>query len=71
MFCLLLAADTLESLDVRFSPEEIKAEFNKCGEDKSLNQAKGLGLSECRALEAKQALRTLSLAVQNPSQGLG
>lgn len=69
MFCLLLAADTLESLDIRFSPEEIKAEFIK-HEDKSL-KAKGLGLSECHALEAKQALRNLSLAVQNQSQGLG
>lgn len=69
MFCLLLAADTLESLDIRFSPEEIKAEFIK-REDKSL-KANGLGLSECHALEAKQALRNLSLAVQNQSQGLG
>lgn len=69
MFWLLLAADTLASLDIRFSPEEIKTEFIK-REDKSL-KAKGLGSSECHALEAKQALRNLSLAVQNPSQGLG
>lgn len=69
MFWLLLAADTLESLDIRFSPEEIKTEFIK-REDKSL-KAKGLGSSECHALEAKQALGNLSLAVQNPSQGLG
>lgn len=70
MFWLLLTADTLESLDIHFSPEEIKAEFIKREDDKSL-KAKGLGSSECHALEAKQALRNLSLAVQKQSQGLG
>lgn len=68
MFWLLLAADTLESLDVRFSPEEIKAEFIKCEEDKSL-KAKGLGLSECSG--GKTGSEESKLGVQNQSQGLG
>lgn len=75
MFWLLLATDALESLlqDIGTDVSVVlrfKAEFIKCEEDKCL-KAKGSGLPECQALEAKKAQRNLlSLAVQNQSQSL-
>lgn len=58
MFWLLLATDALESLlqDIGTDVSVVlrfKAEFIKCEEDKCL-KAKGSGLPECQALEAKK-----------------